>query len=102
MGRQAEYFFRLGRERRLNLEGAIVEGRANTADAHRIPRMSHDGTLQSAFERGWRSPSIVDLHEASGRTLVSTLMAAAKGDTAMRIAHLRSLFEPKEAACPSR
>lgn len=117
MGRNVDYFLAHGRACRLELETAIAEGKADASAIHAIPLKSHDGTLQSAFKRGWKSVPERDLFLARRRQLspspveqvlrggvqVGTieLSPSPVEQVPQRIAQLRALFKEEPIPCPS-
>jgi len=60
MGKNWDWSFKKGREKRLKLE---VDSRMRGLqfDPLHIPLHSHDGTMQSYFTKGWRSVNQVDI-----------------------------------------
>lgn len=97
MGRNVDYFLAHGRACRLELETAIAEGKADASAIHAIPLKSHDGTLQSAFKRGWKSVPERDLYLARRRR--SSPSPAEQ--IPQRIAQLRALFKEEPIPCQS-
>lgn len=96
MGRNADFFHAHGRTCRLELETAIAEGKADSSAIHAIPLKSHDGTMQQAFRRGWKSVPERDLYLARHRVSPSPVEQAPQ-----RIAQLRALFNEEPIPCPS-
>ena len=97
MGRNADFFLAHGRACRLELETAIAEGKADSSSIHAIPLKSHDGTLQSAFKRGWKSVPERDLFLARRRQLSPSPVE----QVPQRIAKLRALFKEEPTPCQS-
>ena len=97
MGRNADFFLAHGRACRLELETAIAEGKADASAIHAIPLKSHDGTLQSAFKRGWKSVPERDLFLARRWQLSPSPVE----QVPQRIAQLRALFNEEPIPCPS-
>lgn len=97
MGRNADFFLAHGRACRLELETAIAEGKADSSAIHSIPLKSHDGTLQSAFRRGWKAVPERDLYLARRRR--SSPSPAEQ--VPQRIAKLRALFKEEPTPCQS-
>ncbi|WP_304635520.1 hypothetical protein [Pseudoalteromonas sp.] len=60
MGKNWDWSYQKGREKRLQLE---VDARMHNLpfNPKNIPLHSHDGTMQSHFNKGWRSVSAVDI-----------------------------------------
>lgn len=59
MGRNWDWSFDCGREKRLQAEHAAVNGGAPVPV--KPPLHSYDGTMQSFFDKGWRSPTPVEI-----------------------------------------
>lgn len=60
MGRNWNWSYQRGREKRLEAE---EQAQHNNASVPPSPSLhSHDATLQSYFERGWRSVTQADIH----------------------------------------
>lgn len=97
MGRNADFFLAHGRACRLELETAIAEGKADPTAIHAIPLKSHDGTLQSAFRRGWKA--VPERHLYLARRRCSSPSPAEQ--VPQRIAQLRALFKEEPIPCPS-
>jgi hypothetical protein len=59
MGRNWDWSFDCGREKRLQAEHAAGQGGAPVPG--KPPLHSHDSTMQSFFEKGWASPTPVEI-----------------------------------------
>ncbi|EJG1781732.1 hypothetical protein BWH93_RS18705 [Vibrio parahaemolyticus] len=60
MGRNWDWSYQRGREKRLEAEEQAQHNDA--AVPSRPPLHSHDATLQSYFNRGWKSITTADIH----------------------------------------
>ncbi|MCA2466008.1 MULTISPECIES: hypothetical protein [Vibrio] len=60
MGRNWDWSYQRGREKRLEAEEQAQHN--NAAVPSRPPLHSHDATLQSYFNRGWKSITPADIH----------------------------------------
>lgn len=60
MGRNWDWSYQRGRDKRLEQERLAYQ--AGISPSRKPPLHSHDATLQSYFERGWRSVSQADIH----------------------------------------
>ncbi|MCB5226159.1 hypothetical protein JAO78_004955 [Alishewanella sp. 16-MA] len=61
MGRNWDWSFNHGKQRRLEAE--ILAQKAGTT-VSQPPLHSHDGTMQSQFEKGWHSVTPVEIQHA--------------------------------------
>ncbi len=59
MGRNWDWSYQRGREKRLEAE---EQAQHNVAVPSSPPLHSHDATLQSYFNRGWKSITSADIH----------------------------------------
>lgn len=62
MGRNWDWSFQKGKEKRLELE--LLACRHHSAKPRRPPLHSHDATMQSHFNKGWQSVTQhqIDIH----------------------------------------
>jgi hypothetical protein len=59
MGRNWDWSFDCGREKRMQAEHAAAHGGSPVPG--KPPLHSHDSTMQSFFEKGWASPTPVEI-----------------------------------------